>query len=298
MRFARAAGRMRAGLLGLALVLGLAPGVRAQEIEPYEFVPLPAGTNLAIAYYLYGHQTDFNVARGSTIKGSGLEVNIGVARYVHFVEIGGHPAGFQIIQNFGSLSAGHIDGQSLGSVFGAQQTAFSAFIWPYVNTASKTNVNTTVFLYPPLGTYDRRRALNVGDNRWKGDIQLGLSQGIGDHFGFDLDFDATVFGDNASYVPGNRRLSQDTSYRVQLWANYRWNPAFTTSLGYTSIFGGEEQVNGVFNGSKTEIQRIRANASLFLTPRLQTMLELNHDVHVTGGFKQEIGATFRAVYVF
>lgn len=284
--------------LGLALAAGSAGRAQAQEIEPYEFTPLPAGTNLAIGYYVYGHNTDFNVARGSTIKNSGVEVNVGVARYVHFIDIGGHPAGFQLIQSFGSLSAGHIDGQRLGSAFGAQQTTLSAFIWPYVNTATKTNFNTTVFLYPPIETYDSHSILNLGDNRWKGDIQIGLTQGIGDRFGFDAEFDVLFYGDNGSYFPGNRRLSQDTTYRTQFWANYRWSPAFTTSLGYEGLFGGSQQVNGVFDGSKTELQRIRANAALFLTPRLQTMLEVNHDVKVVGGFKQDIGATLRVVYVF
>jgi len=286
------------GLLCLGLAVGSARSTKAQEIEPYDFVPLPAGVNLAIGYYVYGHNTEFNVARGSTIKNSGLEVNIGVARYVHFVEVGGHPAGFQIIQNFGSLSAVHVDGQGLNSAFGAQQPNFSVFIWPYVNTATKTNVNTTAYLYPPIGSYDSRRPINLGDNRWRGDIQLGLSQGLGDHLGFDAAFDAQVYGDNGSYVPGNRRLSQDTTYRFQFWANWRWNAAFTTSIGYEGFFGGKEQVNGFLNGSKTEEQRIRVNASLFLTPRLQTMLEVNHDVKVVGGFKQDIGATLRVVYVF
>ena len=289
----------RAGLLCLGLGGALAAGgARAQEIQPYDFTPLPAGTNLALGYYVYGHNTDFNVARGSTIKGSGLEVNIGVARYVHFVDIGGHPAGVQLIQSFGSLSAGHIDGQRLGSAFGAQTTTLSAFIWPYVNTASKTNVNTTVYLYPPLGTYDPRSPINLGDNRWKGDFQIGITQGIGDHFAFDAAYDVTVYGDNGSYVPGFRRLSEDPTHRIQLWANWRWTPAFTTSLGYNAIFGGDQRVNGFLDGSKTEVQRIRANAALFLTPRLQTMLEVNHDVHVVGGFKQEIGATLRVLYVF
>jgi hypothetical protein len=288
----------RAGLLCLGLSAGFATGTKAQEIEPYDFTPLPAGTNLALGYYVYGHQTDFNVARGSTIKGSGVEVNIGVARYVHFVDIGGHPAGFQIEQNFGSLSGAHIDGQRLGSAFGAQLTALSAFIWPYVNTATKTNVNTTFWLYPPLGTYDGRSPINLGDNRWKGDFQLGITQGIGDHFAFDASYDVTVYGDNGSYVPGFRRLSEDPTHRLQVWANWRWNPAFTTSIGYNAILGGDQRVNGFLDGSKTEVQRIRANAALFLTPRLQTMLEVNHDVHVVGGFKQEIGATLRVLYVF
>jgi hypothetical protein len=278
--------------------MGAATRAEAQEIEPFEFVPLPAGTNLALGYYVYGHATDFNVARGSTIKGSGVEVNLGIARYVHYIDVAGHPAGFQIIQIFGSESAAHIDGQRLGSAFGAANTALSAFIWPYVNTATKTNVNLTGFLYPPIGTYDKRSPINIGDNRWRGDVLLGLSQGITDNISFDAAFDVQFYGDNDSYVPGNRRLSQDPTYRAQLWANWRWSPAFTTSIGYEGFFGGSEQVNGFFAGSKTEEQRIRANAALFLTPRLQTMLELNHDVKAVGGFKQDFGATLRVAYVF
>lgn len=299
--FALARSLMQLGLGGLVcllLTMGAATRVGAQEIEPYEFVPLPAGTNLAVGYYVYGHNTEFNVARGSTIKDSGVEINVGIARYVHYVDIAGHPAGFQIIQAFGSLSAAHIDGQRLGSAFGAQNTTLSAFIWPYVNTASKTNVILVGFVDPPVGTYDKRSAINLGDNRWRGDVQIGLSQGLTDNLAFDAAFDVQFYGDNDSYIPGNRRLSQDPTYRAQLWANWRWNPAFSTSLGYEGFFGGSQQVNGRFAGTKTEVQRLRANAALFLTPRLQTMLELNHDVKVVGGFKQDIGATLRVLYVF
>ncbi len=286
------------GLVCLLLVMGVTTRAKAQEIEPYEFTPLPAGTNLAIGYYIYGHNTDYNIARGPTIKGSGVEINIGVARYVHFVDIKGYPAGFQIIQPFGSLSAAHVDGQRLGSAFGAQNIQLSAFIWPYVNTATKTNVNLTGFIYPPTGTYDKRSPINVGDNRWRGDVQVGLTQGITDSLAFDASFDVQFYGDNNDYIPGNRRLSQDPTYRAQLWANWRWSPAFTTSIGYEGFFGGSQQVNGFFDGGKTEEQRIRANAALFLTPRLQTMIELNHDVKAVGGFKQDFGTTLRIVYVF
>lgn len=286
------------GLFCFGLAMGLATRAGAQEIEPYDFVPLPAGTNVALAYYVYGHNTEFNVARGSTIKNSGLEVNVGIARFVHYFDVAGFPAGVQVIQGFGSLSAAHVDGQRVGSACGAQDTTLSAFIWPYVNTATKTNLATTAFLYLPSGSYDRSSAVNLGNNRWSGDIQIGVSQGIGDRFAFDAEFDARFYGDNDSYVPGNRRLSQDPTYRVQLWANWRWTPAFTTSVGYEGLFGGSQQVNGFFDGSKTEEQRIRANASLFLSPTVQAMLELNHDIHVVGGFKQDFGATVRLLKVF
>lgn len=286
------------GLVCLLLTVGSATRAGAQEIQPYEFVPLPAGTNVALGYYAYGHNTEFNLARGNTIKDSGLEINIGVARYVHYVDIKGFPAGFQIIQYFGSLSAAHIDGQRLGSAFGAQNTIFSAFLFPYVNTATRTNVSTAAFIAPPDGSYDKRSLVNLGDNRWRGTIQVGLSQGLTDNLAFDAAFDVQFYGDNDSYFPGSRRLSQDPTYRAQIWANWRWNPAFSTSIGYEGFFGGSQEVNGFFAGTKTEVQRLRANAALFLTPRLQTMIELNHDVKVVGGFKQDIGTTLRVAYVF
>ena len=286
------------GLVCLGLPVEFATRAGAQEIQPYQFVPLPAGTNLAIGYYVYGNNTEFNVARGRTIKDSRNEVNIGIIRFVHFLDVAGHPAGIQVIQGFGSLSAARIGGQRVGSAYGIQDTTLSAFIFPYVNIATKTNFVVNGFLYPPDGSYDRSSAINLGGNRWSGDVQFGLSQGIGERFAFDAEFDARLYGDNDSYVPGNRRLSQDPTYRVQLWANWRWNAAFTTSIGYEGLFGGSQQVNGFFNGSKTEEQRIRSNAALFLTPTVQAMLELNHDVHVVGGFKQDFGAQVRLLKIF
>lgn len=289
---------VRSAALGALTGLSLATMANAQEIQPYEFVPLPAGTNLLLGYYGYSHQTEYNIAKGPTVKDSGVEVNVALVRYVHFFDVGGHPAGVQLIQGFGSISAAHVDGQRLGSAFGAQSTTFSAFIWPYVNTATKTNVITTAFLNPPIGSYDRRSLVNLGDNRWRATLQIGLSQGIGDRFAFDAAFDAQLYGDNDKEFPGNRRLSQDPTYRAQLWANWRWTPAFSTSVGYEGLFGGAQQTDGRFNGTKTEEQRIRANAALFLSPTVQTMLELTHDVQVVGGFKQELGALARVLYVF
>ncbi len=293
---------LRAVLTGLVcsgFAIGLSDPAAAQEIEPYEFTPLPAGTNLAIGYYIYGHNTEFNVANGPTIRNAKLEVNLANARYVHFFNpVAGMPVGIQVFQVFGSESGANIGGQRVGSAFGAQNLALSAFVFPYVNTATKTNTNITAFLYPPTGTYDRNSAINLGDNRWRGDIQLGLTQGFGEHIGVDLEFDAQFYGDNNQSFPRGTRLTQDPTYRVQVWGNYRWSPAFTTSIGYEGFFGGDQRVNTRLDGNRTDEHRIRANAALFVTPKVQTMLELNHDLSVTGGFRQDFGAIVRVLYAF
>lgn len=287
-----------AGLIGLGASVAGAGAAKSQEIEPYEFVPAPAGTNLLLGYYIYGHDTQYSVSGGPTVKNSGLEVNIAIARYVHFFDLGGHPAVLQILQPFGSESAGHIDDQRLGSAFGAQNTWLGGAFWPYSNQATKTYVITDFFIYPPDGTYDPHSALNLGDNRWDGDVQIGISKGIGDHFSFDASFDTEFYGTNNNAAPLGGRLNQNPTYRGQIFLNWAWSKALSTSIGWEGFFGGREQLDGTFTGAKTEEQRIRAVGSLFLTPTFQTLLELNHDVQNSGGFKQDFGATLRVLYIF
>ena len=288
------------GLICLAMSVVGAGAAKSQEIEPFEFTPAPAGTNLLLGYYVYGHDTAYNIAGkgGATIKDSGLEVNIGVARYVHFFDLGGHPAGVQIYQAFGSESGGHIDSERLGSAFGAQNTVLSAFFWPYANQANKTYLVLTGFIYPPDGTYDPHSAINLGDNRLDGDVQIGLTKGIGDHFAFDAEFDTEFYGSNNNATPLGGTLNQNPTYRGQLWLNWSWTKAFTTSIGWEGFFGGRQQINGTFTGAESYEQRLRAAAILFVSPTLQTLVELNHDVAHSGNFKQDFGATLRLLKIF
>ena len=292
---------VQGGLLCVALFASGIGIAAAQEIEPNEFVPAPAGTNLGIGYYIYQHNTDYNVAGGSTVKGSGLEVNIAIARYVHYTTLFGMPAGYQIVEAFGSESGGHIDNERLGSAFGASEPALSAFIWPYSDASKKQYLVITGFLYPPVGTYDKGASLNLasalsGSVGWTGDVQFGWDQGIGDHFSYDASLDIRAFGDTTA--PGGLTYSKDPDFRLQAWANWRFNPMFQTSIGWESILGGTQYENGFADGSKSEFERLRVAASAFVAPNAQVLLELNHDFVAVGGFKQVLGATARFVYIF
>ncbi|MDS6631748.1 transporter [Klebsiella michiganensis] len=52
------------------------------------------------------------------------------------------------------------------------------------------------YLYVPAGSYDAGRTLNVGENRWKFDLQLGGVQQLGNGFATQLSADAMWYGDN------------------------------------------------------------------------------------------------------
>ncbi|UMY16498.1 transporter [Methylobacterium organophilum] len=271
---------------------------QAQEIMPYDFTVLPAGTTLAMGYYAYGHNTDYRITGGPTLRDSGLEVHAGIARLVHYGEIGSIRGGVQVFQIFGGLQDVRIGCQPVASTFGAQNVTLSAFFWPYINVDSQTAVMVLGFINPPTGTYDRFAALNLGDNRVRGTVQLGLQQGFGEHLGLDLAYDAQFYGENDRAFPGTGLLTQAPTHRIQAWLNWRWNPSFSTSIGYTGIWGGAQNLNGLPTGARTETQRIRFHGGYFIDPTLQIGLELNHDLHSEGGFRQDFGAIMRVLKVF
>ena len=295
-RFAEPRGAMFA-LAGLDILAAGHAG--AQEIEPNDFIALPAGTNLALGYYIYGDDTQYSFANGPTYKAeSGQQINVAVARYVYYTEIGGLPAGFELYQAFGAASGGQIGGEKLNNTFGAQNVSLGAFIWPYADQKDGQYLVAVAWLYPPTGTYDSHSLVNLGDNRWRGDMQIGWEQSIGSHFSYDLGGDTMFYGDNNNGFPSGQRLTQTPTYRVQSFVNWRWTPTLQTSFGYEGFFGGVQSLNAVRNGNKTEEQRLRATASYFITPALQVLLEFNHDVAAVGGFKQDFGATIRVLYAF
>ncbi len=287
----------------------------AQEIEPREFVPAPAGTNINLVYYIHGSDTSFYNTSGHKIPNSNLDVNLGLERFVHYFNVGGMPAGVQVLQIFGSESGGRVGGSNIGSSFGAGNTALSAFIWPYANPQANQYLVLASFLYPPVGSFDKNRGVNLAGalsswQGWTGDLQIGWDHAIGDHFSYDASADVRFFGDTTGPiqpgVPLSVRSHKNTDLRLQLWLNWAWNKAFTTSIGYEGFLFGETSFDNPLalggrghtsTGASTE-HRLRAAASMFLSPQTQILLEANHDIDRTGGFKQNFGLTARFLYIF
>jgi len=93
-------------------------------------------------------------------------------------------------------------------------------------------------------------------------------------------------------------LTQSTSYQLQSWLMYKADARTNIPLGYSATAGGQQSIGGLPNGFRTEEQQARIEAQRFVTAHLQLLGELTHDVHVLGGFRQEIGVNARILYVF
>jgi len=308
-----AALRKRAYSAGLGLLLsGIAASTSwAVDYQPFDFVPAAPGTFILMGYYEYGTRNELNnTITGTTSNNTGLDSHIGIFRPLYYNEIGGYPYLLEFLLPFGALTNGKVNGNRLGDASGVSDPILSGTLWPISQPDSKTWFSVSDWVSVPIGTYDKTRTLNLGANRWQNDLQLDFTKGIGDSkFTFDIAFDWIYYGDNTNAGPtGHQTLSQDDTYNVYTWISYDISDVMRSampslgsaslSVGYAGTFGGVQKLDGVRNGSKTGEQQIRFTYEQFVSPTWQALLSFNHDVSVSGQFKQNFGLVFRVAKVF
>jgi len=59
-----------------------------------------------------------------------------------------------------------------------------------------------------------------------------------------------------------------------------------------------EGIREVYTGSQTQENQIRFTYEQFITPTWQALISFNHDISVSGQFKQDFGLVFRLTKVF
>lgn len=306
----------RATSRGAALTMAIvaAGPCCAIDYQPFDWVPLPPGTNVVMGYYEYGkHDAYNNTITGTATENTKLDSNIGIARYLHYAGadhlIFGHQWDFNALVPFGSLSNGEINGYQLGNASGAGDPIVTAGFW-FINQPENGRwLSAADYVTIPIGSYNRYQALNLGGNRWQNDLQVDFTQMFLKKWTIDLSADWIYYGDNTEAgATGSQRLSQAASYGAFAWLSYdlsdpmrRIMPSSShsyISIGYAGTFGGAQKLDGINTGAKTEEQQIRLTYMMFFTPTWQGLLSVNHDVHVAGQFDQEFGLVLRIAKLF
>jgi hypothetical protein len=291
----------RSRLGALALALGSTKAM-AVDVNAGDYTALPAGTNVAAWYQQYSHSDRFNADGGAdSTRQTSLKSNISILRLIHFMDIGGITVDPQILLPFGHVYDARIGGQSLGSASGMADPIVGATFW-LVNQPSAgvsgRYFGITPLLYLPWGSYDRHDALNLGENRFKGDLQLGWVEPLWGRFAIELYGDAVVYGHNDDAGSGRQTLKQDPTYQLQGNLRYDFNPTQRVALGYSASTGGKQYLDGDYTGQKTEVQQVRLEFQQMVGQRVQLSAQLTHDVRTVGGFQEDAGINLRALLVF
>lgn len=286
------------------LVGGLLLSARsfAVDVNAGDYTALPPGTNVAAWYQQYGRASSFNPDGGATQRhDTGLKSNISILRLIHFTEIAGMTVDPQVLLPFGHIYDAKVGGQSLGSASGMADPIFGATFWLVNQPAAGSSgryVGITPLLYLPWGSYDRNDALNLGENRYKFDLQLGWVEPLWGKTSLELYGDAVLYGDNDDAGNGRQRLEQDPTYQVQANLRYDFDPTRRVALGYSTTQGGKQFLDGDYTGQKTQVQQLRFEVQQMVGHKVQLSAQLTHDLQAEGGFREDIGLNLRALLLF
>jgi hypothetical protein len=295
-RYTKGARRVAAALITAAAVTQLGGGEAvAADAQPRDFLPAPAGTNLGLLYYLNGSSDTFVDSNGHDVPGSGLDTNIGIARYVYFFDIGNMRADFNVVQPFGGLSNMSIGGASIATDdFTLGDTSFVATVWPLNDPEHNRYFAVATYLTVPTGDYDPNVA-SLGSNRWSMTVQPAYYFNLTPKWSVDLVGDVTVYGDNDD-GPGGSKIEKDPSYTALGWLNYHLSATTTLSAGLTTTWGGEE-IRGVSAGD-SQVTTVRAAWLQMLNPTTQLLVELGTDVDAENTFERSTETVFRIAKFF
>ncbi|MEH3120126.1 MAG: transporter [Methylorubrum populi] len=289
--------------LALATMLTLPPSTAALAVDlnATDYVPLPVGTNVFVSYTTFATRDGFKDKNGFAIKtDTHLDSLVEIARVIRYMDIAGFTVAPQILVPGGSLFNGSLGGAGLRSAGGLGDPILAAPVWLINSEKSGTYFAITPYVFVPLGSYTPGATLDLGENRWRANVQAGLAQALGPDFLTQLSGEVLFYGDNkdAAATPGSV-LTQKNTFQFQGWLSYvpPSDKTWRIAAGYSQLWGGTQFLNGIPTGTATRAQQIRFEVGKFLAPDFQILGQVQRDLTVRGGFKEDLRAMLRLVKV-
>ncbi|NCE88257.1 transporter [Pseudomonas sp. Q1] len=269
----------------------------AVEVAPGDYEQLPADATLGLLYYQHS-TTNSAYAQGHKISSDfNLTSDVGILRLLHVYQLSERlTVSPQLLLPFGHVSSGG-DASALGNTSGVGDLILTAPLKYTLNDA-KDVLGATAYLYVPSGNYDKNDALNLGENRWKVDLQAAYIKHFSEKWAVDLVGDAIWYGDNNDFGANSARREQDVSYETQLMGRYMPDPTTALAIGFGHNWGGETQVAGVNQDDKMQTTNFRVTATKFVTAKDQFQLQLGRDLSVENGPKENFRMNLRYARVF
>lgn len=269
----------------------------ALDVDPGDYTPMPAGTKLGLVYLQHAERDDFFLNGDRLSDKYKLDSDVAILRGVRYQDIADHLTNIQLLLPFGHLSAGE-DIDALGSESGMGDPILANAIWINKEPSLNRALAITQYLFLPLGEYDKDNLMNLGENRWKYVFQGGYMHGLSNDIIIDLVADVTFFGDNDDYTPAGLTLEQDPQYQVQGFIRHKMGEKAAIHVGYSRLWGGETEVDGIRLGDESNQEKMLAGGSYFVTPRTQLLATFGRDISVESGFKEESRLNLRLLHVF
>ncbi|ONF96842.1 transporter [Sphingomonas jeddahensis] len=270
---------------------------RAQAIDAGDYVPAPAGTQLALVYLQYSHAGALYRDGRKIDEEAELDTAVALLRYVRFSKVGGMTFNYQVLQPFGYVAGGGSTA-SLGKTTGFGDTILVGTLWLREDADSQSYFGVTPYLYIPTGDYRSSRGLNLGENRWKGSLQAVYSKGFGKHFIAELSGDVMIYGKNDDAGAASNDLTQKATVRLQGFLRFPLGDRNELNARVMHVTGGETRINGIRQDDVTRTTSLLGTWRHNITPKWQILTQVGADVAVRNGFKEGVRGQIRLLRVF
>lgn len=291
---------LRNCLIGFCVILWLAaPALAAvNDLLPTDYVTLPGGYTTIAAYGFLRDQGGPYV-RGERASHMKLDTQIAAMRISHFVEGMSMPVALTAIIPAARVTVDDpVPAGFNEQASGLADPRFSLTVWPISEPDKNHYLGLTAMVLAPLGEYQKKDAINIGENRWQAVMLLGWTKALGEHWIIDVSPEIALYGDNHRYL-GNNKLSQDVSYALTGYLRYRINTNNQLMLGAQWNEGGSMEVNGA------DLHNAARNRRLYLgwmygglTPNTQLMARYGRDVEIENGFRFDNEFMLRLLWWF
>lgn len=161
-------------------------------------------------------------------------------------------------------------------------------IWPYHDRENRRYLGIAGYLTAPTGSYNSQRPFNMGENRYKSDIQMGYQQPILGNLDGMVAVDTMWFGGNsqcaaACLSPTNTSLSQKPLTTTQLGPIYKINQTYTVGASYFYVAGGATTIGNTYQNNVANTQRFLLSALAYY-PFGRISLQYGRDMEIKNGF--------------
>ncbi len=258
----------------------------AIDLQPGEIRAPLAGRSLVQFSTVYSQRSDYYV-NSHKISGrpeyQALQYQL---RLAHAFEIDEQPA---IVYAQLPITNVQPQGSSISGDSGVGDTTFAFAYWPYANRETQTYFGVAAYLIAPTGSYSDRRVFNVGENRYRGALQLGVQTPIIDSLTWMAALDTVWSGKNNDCglaCLNHQTLEQKPLYTLQSGLSYAINSTFSLATAYFYSVGGETSWDGVNKNNLTQLQRYQVSGiANFSFGRI--LLQYGGDLDTRNGYLED-----------
>jgi Putative MetA-pathway of phenol degradation len=159
------------------------------------------------------------------------------------------------------------------------------------NETTHTVIAATAYVTGPSGSYDASRLVNIGDNRWRIQPQVGVSQRFLKVATFDLIGSLAFYTTNTAFPTpqGFVTMKQNQTFGLEAHAAVDLSPDFYVSASYYLAAIGERDVEAppvlplsTYEPEQT-VQSVRFSFGIRAEKATLLLLQYNQDIEETGG---------------